>query len=359
MKTKFLQAGKDMCTILEWANTQDVAIKDAGSIRLAQRVFDENYERDEQGEYQQTRAQPTGAVHNPHEPQAQWSSSPPSRTKPGWATKHRWRRRYRRNPGRPGGTDSKLPHRHRHTKCVGERQARYGHSPFGASQHGLGAAPGPVCRWCVRVRAVVCEAQEDFRELHGPAPASPDRGKVFTVEAFDIKVEERRRSVRPGRPVVTVVGCARKRPARWIIDSNGTAPLWRMSKKGGVHRRHADPPYAGRRRISHLVAGPPQEMLTEAFKLDMHHRNGIEGTQSELIAVMVFATPATAAWPKNTSAKLSHRSGVQPSAVVPKGSMGSGTDSLCPGTDTGRRNRRNTMNQTCPHENGERSRPVK
>ena len=28
--------------------------------------------------------------------------SPPSRTKPGWATKHRWRRRYRRNPGRRG-----------------------------------------------------------------------------------------------------------------------------------------------------------------------------------------------------------------------------------------------------------------
>jgi hypothetical protein len=74
LKTKFLQAGKDMCTILEWANTQDVAIKDAEAIRLAQRVFDENYERDEQGEYQQTRAQPTGAVHNPHEPQAQWSS---------------------------------------------------------------------------------------------------------------------------------------------------------------------------------------------------------------------------------------------------------------------------------------------
>lgn len=45
LKTKFLQAGKDMCTILEWANTQDVAIKDAESIRLAQRVFDENYER--------------------------------------------------------------------------------------------------------------------------------------------------------------------------------------------------------------------------------------------------------------------------------------------------------------------------
>jgi len=34
---------------LEWANTQDVAIKDAGAIRLAQRVFDKGL-----GKYQYT-----------------------------------------------------------------------------------------------------------------------------------------------------------------------------------------------------------------------------------------------------------------------------------------------------------------
>ena len=62
LKTKFLQAGKDMCTILEWANTQDVAIKDAGSIRLAQRVFDENYERDEQGSISRPVHSPPGGA---------------------------------------------------------------------------------------------------------------------------------------------------------------------------------------------------------------------------------------------------------------------------------------------------------
>ena len=150
LKTKFLQAGKDMCTILEWANTQDVAIKDAESIRLAQRVFDENYERDEQGEYQQTRAQPTerciirtslrlNGVQVHHQGQ---NLGGLQNTGGGDGTGG--------TPG-DGGTDSKLPHRHRHTKCVGERQARYGHSPFGASQHGLGSRPGPVCRWRVRV----------------------------------------------------------------------------------------------------------------------------------------------------------------------------------------------------------------
>ena len=46
------------------------------------------------------------------------------------------------------------------------------------------------------------------------APASPDRGKVFTVEAFDIKVEERQAICPSGRPVVTVVGCARRKTGK-------------------------------------------------------------------------------------------------------------------------------------------------
>jgi hypothetical protein len=35
------------------------------------------------------------------------------------------------------------------------------------------------------------DARDEGRELRGPAPASPNRGKVFTVEAFDVHVEER------------------------------------------------------------------------------------------------------------------------------------------------------------------------
>jgi hypothetical protein len=36
------------------------------------------------------------------------------------------------------------------------------------------------------------QAQQESRRLMGPAPAAPDRGtKLFTVEAFDVRVEER------------------------------------------------------------------------------------------------------------------------------------------------------------------------
>ena len=38
---------------------------------------------------------------------------------------------------------------------------------------------------------VIRNANDEGRELRGPAPASPDRGKVFPIEAFDAHVEER------------------------------------------------------------------------------------------------------------------------------------------------------------------------
>ena len=109
--------------------------------------------------------------------------------------------------------------------------------------------------------------------------------------------ESDRRSARPGRPVATVVGCARRRPARWIIDSNGTTPFVAHVQEG----RSASPPRRPTVRWSSANITPfpifmrtrlqsrRREMLTEAFKLPpippIDSVGGIrgEGTQSELI----------------------------------------------------------------------------
>ena len=152
LKTKFLQAGKDMCTILEWANTQDVAIKDAESIRLAQRVFDENYERDEQGEYQQTRAQPTerciirtslrlNGVQVHHQGQ---NLGGLQNTGGGDGT---------------GGTPGDGSPTQNFLTAIVTQNASESDKPGMAivlsEQANMGLeAPGPVCRWRVRVRAV-------------------------------------------------------------------------------------------------------------------------------------------------------------------------------------------------------------
>lgn len=284
LKTKFLQAGKDMCTILEWANTQDVAIKDAEEIRLAQRVFDENYERDEQGEYQQTRAQPTGAVHNPHEPQAQWSSKSTIKDKTWVGYKTQVAETVQEEP-REAGEPTQNFIAALITQNASESD-KPGMAMVLSEQANMGLEPPPVL---YVDGAYVCgpslhEAQEDVRELHGPAPASPDRGKVFTVEAFDIKVEEQQAICPAGQ---TSSNCSRLRE-----EKTGKVDYrfeWNNTLCGACPRRAEC--IAATQTHRTLVVGEyhtllqarRREMLTEAFKLDMHHRNGIEGTQSELI----------------------------------------------------------------------------
>jgi hypothetical protein len=60
-------------------------------------------------------------------------------------------------------------------------------------------------------------------------------------------------------------------------------PLWRMSKKSGCIAATQTHRTLVVREYHTLLQARRREMLTGAFKLDMHHRNGIEGTQSELI----------------------------------------------------------------------------
>lgn len=81
LKAKVREAGEDMHLILTWAGQQGARWEPTEEIQVLRRVFEENYELAENGERRQTRAQPPGAVHNPHEPQAQWSSKSTTKDK--------------------------------------------------------------------------------------------------------------------------------------------------------------------------------------------------------------------------------------------------------------------------------------
>lgn len=81
IKVKLLRAGEDMATILVWAEGLGEGWTQFGAIRVLQRVFEENYLTDENDQKQLRRAQPAGAVHNPHEPEAQWSSKSTTKDK--------------------------------------------------------------------------------------------------------------------------------------------------------------------------------------------------------------------------------------------------------------------------------------
>jgi hypothetical protein len=128
------------------------------------------------------------------------------------------------------------------------------------------------------------DASEQGRELRGPAPASPDRGKVFTVERFDVHVEQRyaicpavQRSSHCSRLEEQSTGKVVFR-IEWSHSVCEVCPLRVECVSAGQSHRTL---VVGA--LHSLLQERRREMQTDAFKKEMHRRNGIEGTQSELV----------------------------------------------------------------------------
>jgi hypothetical protein len=131
--------------------------------------------------------------------------------------------------------------------------------------------------------ALLVQAQAQGRELIGPAQPAPQKDGRFTVEDFQIQVEERQ-AICPAGKVNTQ--CSR-------LEDAATGKVdYRFEFSTHCHdcplRQHC---LGKDQRHRTLVVGEHhtalqarrQEQETEAFKQRMKHRNAIEGTQSELV----------------------------------------------------------------------------
>jgi transposase len=276
-------AGQDMLAI--WMrHADDAPIAGRDSFLLLQRVFLENYALDPAGAPHQTRAQPTGAVHNPHEPEAQWSSKSTTKDK-NWVGYKVQVAETVQEQARPAGE----PTANFLTAMVTQpapASDKPGLAAVLAEQQQMGlAAPSQlyvdgayVCSQALQ------DAQVQGRELRGPAPASPDRGKVFTVEAFTVRVEERyavcpaeQRSSQCSRLEEQATGKVTYR-LEWNQQVCAGCPLRDQCVSVGQSHRTI---VVGA--LHSLLQARRQEMQTAAFQEEMHRRNGIEATQSELV----------------------------------------------------------------------------
>ncbi|MCX7048930.1 MAG: transposase [Candidatus Sumerlaeota bacterium] len=120
--------------------------------------------------------------------------------------------------------------------------------------------------------------------MRGPAPASPDRGKVFVVEAFDVHVEERYAVCPAGQRSSNVSRLVEKSSGKvtfrieWSNAVCGSCPLLAQCVSSGQsHRSFVVGEWHS------LLQARRREMQTEAFQHEMRRRNAIEGTQSELV----------------------------------------------------------------------------
>jgi transposase len=129
----------------------------------------------------------------------------------------------------------------------------------------------------------LAQTQAEGRELIGPAQSSPRKVGQFTAEDFQVRVEDRQATCPAGK---TSTQCSR-------LEEASTGKIsYRFEWSTHCH----DCPLRGQclgkdQRPRTLVVGEHHTVLqarrteqqTHAFKQRLKHRNGIEGTQSELV----------------------------------------------------------------------------
>ncbi len=105
LRTTMDQAGTDARDVLAKADALGPAVAGAAPVALLRRVFGEQFESVEGGPAAQRKGTTAGAVKNPHDPDAVWSTKNPSGRKAGPAT----RRSYARPPRRSRGSAASRP----------------------------------------------------------------------------------------------------------------------------------------------------------------------------------------------------------------------------------------------------------
>lgn len=282
---KLQQAGEDGHCVLTWWEQQESPLPERAQqqLELLQRVFDERFEVDADG-VQQRRHPPSGAVQNPHDPEAQWACKDP-KGKSAWVGyKAQLMETVPEEPGpkEKGEPTEELLTEVSTTEAIAsdmdgmqralDAQQEQGHPP-----------PSELFADAAYVSDdTLHEAQQSGTELVGPARPAPQHQGVFPSERFDVD-NANRKAICPAGNASTQ--CSR------ISDAHKGAAYYRYEwgsqcdacpLQGQCTRAKS-----GRRMlmvgIHHdLLQARRREMETEAFQERMKQRNAIEGSISEL-----------------------------------------------------------------------------
>ncbi|RPJ60128.1 MAG: hypothetical protein EHM23_11500 [Acidobacteria bacterium] len=247
-------------------------------------MFLENYEIDPAGPLKTHRAQPTGVVQNPHEPEAQWSSKSTTRDKSWIGYKVQVAETVQQDPRQAGEPTANFLTALVTQDAPDSDKAGLARVLVEQQEMGLERPETLYVDGAYVSSEALAQAQQERRQLMGPAPGAPDRGKVFTVEAFDVQVEERSALCPAGQPSTNCCRLETKSTGKveyrfeWNNSICQSCPLRpECVSPGQKHRTILV------RELHSLLQARRREMQTDEFQQEMHRRNGIEGTQSELV----------------------------------------------------------------------------
>ena len=281
--SKYQQAGLDMHRLLQWA-CEIPELTEHERTQLLQRVFNEQYELTEQGP-RQRKPEDSGTVKNPHDPDVQWSSKDRNGKKAWEGYKVQIAetvpedKNSQRKKGRPTTgfiteitTTEAIASDFAGRQIVEQRQ----------EEHGLGAADECYVDAGYISDDTLAEADQEGRVLMGPArPSRNSSGKLFTAEAFDVSIADRR--------AICPAGHASTQCSRLENEETGQVNYrfeWSYHCDGCPLQSQCTRARSGRRM---LLVGEHHDhlqrrrrlMQTQAFQEAMKQRNGIEGTISE------------------------------------------------------------------------------
>ena len=283
LRLKMIRAGADIHEVLLWMESLGKEAPKSEALQLLRRVFEENFERAQGDTIEKRRAQPPGAVCNPHDPQAQWSSKDTARRKEWVGYKAQVAETVEEKPRKKGeptkavitaivtqeaiaSDKAALPVVEQALEKVGEPKPQVMYADAGYTSGGE-----------------LARAQQEDRELRGPVAPPPTRDERYSSEAFDVSIATRSAICPAGQKSTN---CSRLKNGktgavtyRFEWNRSLCEPCDRCGQclgKGQRHRtllvgEHHD-----------LIQSRRQEQKTEEFTKDMQQRNAIEGTISEL-----------------------------------------------------------------------------
>lgn len=283
LRLKMSQAGLNAREILSWIDGLPSEIRFGEHTKILRRVFEENFEVNTEDTVEKRRAQPTGAVNNPHNPDAQWSCKSTIKIN-GWVGhKVQVAETVEPEPRRTGEPTKGVL-----TSIITQyapESDKAGMAAVFKEQELLGIEkPKTLYADTAYVSGPsIAKANAEGRELMGPAPGSPNCGGVYTAEAFRVDVDLRSAICPAGKNSTQCARIKEKKTGKssyrfeWCGYCRSCVLKLKCIHKGDQHRMLRVSEYHT------FLQARRQLMNTEEFKKDMRHRNGIEGTQSELV----------------------------------------------------------------------------
>jgi hypothetical protein len=280
---------------LRWIDGLTAELREGKQVGLLQRVFGEYYAAAEGSEVEPVRVHPTAAVKNPHDPEAHWSAKSHGQDRKESKDSRRKDRKewtgYKVQVAEsiaPKPDQNNQPPGHFITSIVTQGATESDEAGLVATMEhqrssGLGTPQELYVDGAYVCAAGLAQADNEGRELMGPARSSGGNRQGFMSDDFEVWVEKRRALCPAGK---TSTQCSR-------LEEKETGKVsYRFEWSTHCHACPMRSTCVGKdQRHRTLVVGEHyrflqqrrREQISPEFKKRMHQRNGIEGTQSELV----------------------------------------------------------------------------